>query len=109
MFNVINFSRSIDNICVRNDNLDNHELRLLDGKLNYIDSKNRKNRKNFVNVHLIPYHIFEGNNYMDVAIKDYPKDKSYYSLSFVVNDYSLNMSCFVELSLVTQDLKIKKL
>lgn len=106
MFNVINFSRSIDNICVRIDNLDNHELRLLDGKLNYIDSKNRKN---FVNVHLIPYHIFEGNNYMDVAIKDYPKDKSYYSLSFVVNDYSLNTSYFVDLSLITKDLKIKKI
>lgn len=106
MINVINFSKSIDNMCVRIDNLDNHELRLLDGKLNYIDDINKKN---FVNVHFMPYHIFESNNYVDIEIKDYPKDKSYYSLSFVVNDYNLNTSYFVELSLVTQDLKIKKI
>jgi hypothetical protein len=106
MFNIINSSKSIEDMCICVDNSDNHELRLLDGKLNYIDSKNKKN---FVNVHLIPYHIFESSSYMDIAIKKYPKDNHYCSLSFVVNDYSVNKIYLVELSFITKELKIKKI
>lgn len=102
MLNFINCSKEDEKITIRIDNNDNVELRFADGKLYYEQGE-------FVSVNLMPYHIFANKNSQDIDVLNYERDKSYYLLSFVVNDLTNNIAYFVELSLLKKKISIKKI